>query len=63
MITVDGWVKDTDADGQCAQVSAYFEASNETKFSARACPKGTVKNFHLTDPGSRVNVYLSEVGA
>ena len=61
-VSVDGWVKDTDADGQCAQVYAYFPADGSTKYSAKACPEGDVKEFTLTGPGSSANVYLREIG-
>ncbi len=61
-VSVTGWVKDKDADGQCAQVYAYFPASGKYKYSAKACPKGNVKNFTLTDKGSSANVYLREIG-
>ncbi|GAA0299422.1 hypothetical protein GCM10010302_42490 [Streptomyces polychromogenes] len=62
-VSVTGWVKDTDADGQCAQVYAYFPYTGNWKYSARACPKGDVKEFTLTDQGSTgANVYLREIG-
>ncbi|MFN2494322.1 MAG: hypothetical protein ABR608_00205 [Pseudonocardiaceae bacterium] len=61
-VSVTGWVKDTDADGQCAQVYAHFPANNSWKYSAKACPKGTVKEFTLTGPGSSADVYLREIG-
>lgn len=51
---VSGYVKDTRADGKCAQVKAVFGSG--TQYSPRACPKGTSRNFDLS--GTRgVNVY------
>jgi hypothetical protein len=46
-ISVDGWVKDTDADGQCAEVNAFFPADGSWR-SAKACPKGKVQKFTLS---------------
>ncbi|WP_371558436.1 hypothetical protein OG416_35375 (plasmid) [Streptomyces longwoodensis] len=61
-VSVTGWVKDTDADGQCAQVYAYFPATGSYQYSAKACPKGDVKYFTLNGSGTSANVYLREVG-
>jgi hypothetical protein len=61
-VAVVGWVKDTDADNQCAQVLAYFPADGSTKESPKACPKGNVKSFNLTGPGGSANVRLREIG-
>ncbi|MFF4795474.1 hypothetical protein ACFY2M_38455 [Streptomyces sp. NPDC001276] len=58
-IRVSGWVKDTSADGKCAQVKAMY--SNGTQYSAKACPSGTVKYFDFYGPGSSVPVYLFTV--
>jgi hypothetical protein len=55
-IRVAGWVKDTKADGKCAQVKAVY--SNGTQWSPRACPSGTVKYYDFNGPGSSVPVYL-----
>jgi hypothetical protein len=61
-VSVDGWVKDTDADGQCAQVYAFFPADGSTQYSPRACPEGNVKHFNLRGPGGSANVRLREIG-
>ncbi|GGL12325.1 hypothetical protein Sme01_69550 [Sphaerisporangium melleum] len=58
-IRVSGWVKDTSADGKCAQVKAEY--SNGTQWSAKACPKDQVKYFDFNGPGSSVPVYLFTV--
>src|SRR4051812_24720841 len=54
---VIGWVKDTRADGKCAQVYANFN-NGQTHFSDRACPKGTVREFNWSEPASDASVYL-----
>ena len=56
-ITFSGWVKDLNADGYCAQVKAVFN-DGIAEFSARACPKGTVKRFSWRHPGSVADGYL-----
>ncbi|MER5867331.1 hypothetical protein [Kitasatospora sp. NPDC002040] len=60
--TVQGYVKDMDADGQCAY--AYTTLRNGgTVDEAKACPKGTKKNFSWTYRGYapvEVQVYLRE---
>ena len=61
-VSVVGWVKDTDADNQCAEVYAFFPADGQTRHSPRACPEGDVEPFDLRGPGSSANVYLREVG-
>lgn len=58
-IRVSGWVKDTRADGKCAQVKAEY--SNGTQWSAKACPSGSVKYFDFSGPGNYVPVYLFTV--
>jgi hypothetical protein len=50
-IRVAGWVKDTKADGKCAQVKAVY--SNGTQWSNKACPSGEVQYFDFNGPGSR----------
>ncbi|WP_090946795.1 hypothetical protein [Nonomuraea jiangxiensis] len=55
-IRVSGWVKDTKADGKCAQVKAEY--SNGTQWSARACPTNDRKTFDFNGPGNSVPVYL-----
>lgn len=61
-IKVKGWVKDTDADNQCAQVMAFFPADNSWRSSRRACPKGKVREFTISGPGYATSVYLREIG-
>lgn len=61
MITVSGWVRDTDADGQCAAVKATF-AGGQTEVSRRACPEGDRQTFSWTHPGAIADVYLYAFG-
>jgi hypothetical protein len=62
-ITVNGWVKDTRADGKCAQVYGYMAPEYYYFQSARACPKGTVKQFSFSGLGfDDALVYLRVVG-
>ncbi len=62
-IYVDGWVKDTRADGKCAQVYGYWAPQYYPFESPRACPKGTVKEFHHLGGGfDDALVYLRTVG-
>ncbi|WP_405804666.1 hypothetical protein [Streptomyces sp. NBC_01187] len=56
-IHVDGWVKDTDRDGQCAIVSGNI---GSTDFSSKACGNGKKKEFHSSGKGSTANIYLRE---
>lgn len=58
-IRVSGWVKDTSADGKCAQVKAEY--SNGTQWSNKACPNGEVEYFDFVGPGNSVPVYLFTV--
>lgn len=39
----DGWVKDTDADGKCAHVVAFFPDGAVS--DDKACPKGTITRY------------------
>lgn len=55
-VTMQGYVTDDRADGECAQVRAVF--SNATYFSQAACPKGTTINFKWTGPGNVADGYL-----
>lgn len=55
-MTVTGWVRDTAADGMCARVKALL--SGAWKYSERACPSGTIKNFTLSGTESDAEVYL-----
>ncbi|MFD0557163.1 hypothetical protein FB566_2419 [Stackebrandtia endophytica] len=55
-MTVTGWVRDTAADGMCARVKALLGGT--WKYSERACPSGTTKNFTLSGTESDAEVYL-----
>ena len=58
-IRVSGWVKDTKADGKCAQVKAVY--STGTQWSNKACPSPEIEYFDFVGPGSSVPVYLFTV--
>src|SRR5690348_16157583 len=47
---LDGWVRDTKADGKFAFVKAFIHGGRE---EARACPKGTTTKFTFTQQISR----------
>lgn len=53
---VNGWVKDTKADGKCAHVVIFFPDGN-TK-DVKACPKGTKREFSYPTTGTDVQVEL-----
>lgn len=58
-ITIDGWVKDTAADGMCAYVKAFD--GNGQRWPGndpKACPEGTKKTFDWTVSGSTITAYL-----
>lgn len=59
-ITAQGWVKDTERDGQCAQV--YGNVGNKKFESKRACPSGATEKFSFTGKGKTANIYLREIG-
>jgi len=54
-IYVDGRVKDTRADGKCAQVKALINGT--WYYSARACPSGTTVYFSWHGLGNTAYVY------
>ncbi|WP_331750101.1 MULTISPECIES: hypothetical protein [unclassified Streptomyces] len=56
-IYVDGWVKDTEADGQCAQVYGNVGSKD---FSSKVCGNGTDEEFHYSGKGSTAHIYLRE---
>ncbi|MFC7308872.1 hypothetical protein ACFQVC_32240 [Streptomyces monticola] len=61
--TVDGFVRDMDADGQCAYAYTTLNGSGPIRNQAKACPKGTETYFHWSYPGyvpAQVQVYLKE---
>lgn len=53
---LDGWVKDTAADGKCARVTAIIGRSGERH--AKACTAGTTTNFHWSGEGNSAQVRL-----
>lgn len=55
-ITIDGWVKDLDADGKCAYVKANGNGQNMQH--AKACPKNKVTFFRWTVPGRNIEAGL-----
>lgn len=61
LIRVDGWVTDTDNDGQCAEVYASYNRSTPVDRSARACPQGEVEYFTFPyRAGNNAFIYLRE---
>jgi hypothetical protein len=54
-IYVNGRVRDTRADGQCARVKALI--AGHWFYSARACPSGTTVYFSWHNSGSEAFVY------
>jgi hypothetical protein len=63
-VQVRGYVEDTDADGECAQVYANYSSGLETDYSPRACPKGDRKDFVFPSrQADDAYVYLREVPA
>jgi hypothetical protein len=59
--TVDGWVKDTNADGKCAYVYAIFTDGVGKRESARACPKDDVETFYFHEPANDASVYVRTI--
>ncbi|MEU0936356.1 MULTISPECIES: hypothetical protein [unclassified Embleya] len=55
-VYVDGYVKDTKADGKCAEV--YGSVGSVQVNSANACPSGNKKTFAWNAPGNSVALYL-----
>jgi len=56
-VSVNGWVKDTDADGKAAEV--YGTWGDGTNFgTVRAGGEGTKKEFNKSRAGSHVYLYL-----
>lgn len=55
-VYVDGYVKDTKADGKCAEV--YGSVGSVAVNSANACPKGNKKTFAWNASGNSVSLYL-----
>lgn len=55
-ITIDGWVRDTDADGKCAYVKA--SGNGQSMPQAKACPKNEKTFFQWKVKGSEIRAYL-----
>jgi len=63
-VRVDGWVTDTDSDGQCGRVYARYNIYPGTDYSNKACPDGETEYFTFPwRDGSDARVYLQEVNA
>jgi hypothetical protein len=61
-VRVNGTVKDTDADGQCARVYASYNGYTGTDYSPTACPENTTVTFTLPwRNGSDAFIYLQEI--
>jgi hypothetical protein len=58
---VEGWVKDTRADGKCAQVYAMFSNGSRQE-TQRACPRGNNKPIRFNAPAGDAQVYLRTIG-
>jgi hypothetical protein len=56
-IRIDGWVKDTKADGKCAYVKAFGGGKAMTPH-AKACPKNTKTPFSWSTSGTTIDAYL-----
>jgi hypothetical protein len=57
-VEIDGWVKDTRADGRCAQVYGNFPDDDRTFKTVSACGMGTTVYFWKKADGKRINAYL-----
>ncbi|WP_448071803.1 hypothetical protein [Georgenia yuyongxinii] len=63
-VRVNGWVTDTDADGQCARVYASYNIYQGIDYSANACPEGETEYFTFPwRAGTNAYVYLQEINA
>jgi len=60
-IRVQGWVKDTDADGKAAEVYGSWGYDNASFGTVRAGGEGTRKNFDKSHKGTSVYLYLRVV--
>ena len=59
-VYIDGWVKDTKADGECAFVKAFGSFTDGSgRKEAMACPKGKVTHFDWEANGTEIRAYLS----
>src|SRR5262245_30352631 len=58
-VYIDGWVRDTEADGKCAYVKAFGSFTDGAgRKEAKACPKGTTTHFDWVANGSEISAYL-----
>ncbi len=57
-VRVNGWVKDTDADGKAAEVYGTWGYDNASFGTVRAGGEGTKKTFDKDHKGSTVYLYL-----
>ncbi|MBL7493989.1 hypothetical protein I6A60_37030 [Frankia sp. AgB1.9] len=58
-VQVRGWVRDTLADGKCAQVYATYNRYSGRDYSSGACPKGDIDSFVFPwRAGSDAFIYL-----
>lgn len=55
-VYVDGWVKDTAADGKCARVKSLI--AGVWHYSAAACPNGDRETFSWSKIGNSAQTYL-----
>lgn len=63
-IYINGWVKDTDKDGQCIEVYAFFPkgGGSPTVIGKDCGADGDTKHFNADGPGDRAEVRVREVG-
>jgi hypothetical protein len=54
---VEGWVKDTRADNDCAQVYAIFTPGNQYR-SKKVCWWGSTETFNWNERASNAEVFL-----
>ncbi len=57
-VRVQGWVKDTDADGKAAEVYGTWGSDGASFGTVRAGGEGTRKNFDKSHRGTTVYLYL-----
>ncbi|GAA2436381.1 hypothetical protein [Streptomyces lavendulocolor] len=58
-VVIDGWVRDTKADGKCAFVKAFAAFTDgQSRKEAKACPKDSRTKFTWEASGTEVNAYL-----
>ncbi|GGL15572.1 hypothetical protein [Streptomyces flaveus] len=58
-VYIDGWVRDTDADGKCAWIKAFGSFTDGSgRKDAKACPKNTTTRFSWVANGTEIRAYL-----